>query len=64
MRTASDLMERGFAEFARVPYESPFSRQQWEDLWEAEKKAAPSLDVQCPLAGVNGGRASEQTGVW
>jgi hypothetical protein len=57
IRTAADLVERRFAEFARVPSQSPLSRQQWEEIWEVEKKAAPSLDVQCPLAGVNGGRA-------
>jgi hypothetical protein len=32
----SDLMERRFAEFAAVPYESPLSRQRWEELWDAE----------------------------
>jgi hypothetical protein len=36
MRTMSDLVERRFAEFARVPYQNPLSRQQWQELWEAE----------------------------
>jgi len=49
MRTASDLTERGFAEFARVPYESPLSRQQWEDLWEAEKKSGPFSRCAMPI---------------
>ena len=31
-----DLLERRFAEFAGVPYQSPVSRQQWEELWEME----------------------------
>jgi hypothetical protein len=35
-RTVSDLIERRFAEFAGVPYQNPLSRQQWEELWEAE----------------------------
>jgi hypothetical protein len=29
-----DHVERRFAEFAGVPYQSPVSRQQWEELWE------------------------------
>jgi hypothetical protein len=35
----SDHVERRFAEFAGVPYQSPVSRHQWETLWEmkAEK---------------------------
>jgi hypothetical protein len=32
----SEAMERGFADFASVPYENPLSRQQWEELWETE----------------------------
>jgi hypothetical protein len=32
----SDLMERRFAEFARVPYHDPPSRQQWQELWDVE----------------------------
>jgi hypothetical protein len=36
MLTASDLIHRRFAAFARVPYQNPLSRQQWEDLWDAE----------------------------
>jgi hypothetical protein len=31
-----DHVERRFAEFAGVPYQSPVSRQQWEELWEIE----------------------------
>jgi hypothetical protein len=31
-----DHLERRFAEFAGVPYQSPVSRQQWEELWEME----------------------------
>jgi hypothetical protein len=48
MRRASDLLERRFAEFAGVPYENRSSRQQWQQLWDAEReqKAAPSLDLQ------------------
>jgi hypothetical protein len=34
--TVSDLIEWRFAEFAGVPYQSPVSRQQWEELWEME----------------------------
>jgi len=29
-----DHVERRFAEFAGVPYQSPVSRRQWETLWE------------------------------
>ena len=36
IRTLSDLLERRFAEFAGVPYEEPFCRREWEDLWETE----------------------------
>jgi hypothetical protein len=36
IRTVSDVMERRFAKFARVPYQEPLGRQQWEELWEAE----------------------------
>jgi hypothetical protein len=36
IRTVNDLAERRFAEFAAVPYQGPLSRQQWEELWEAE----------------------------
>jgi DNA-binding LacI/PurR family transcriptional regulator len=36
IRTAGDLMERRFAEFARVPYYNPNSRQEWEDLLETD----------------------------
>lgn len=36
VRTVTDLMERRFAEFAGVPYQNPLSRQQWQELWEAE----------------------------
>jgi hypothetical protein len=32
----SDHVERRFAEFAGVPYQSQASRQQWEELWEME----------------------------
>lgn len=48
LRSASDLFERRFAEFADVPYENRISRQQWQQLSEAEReqKAAPSLDMQ------------------
>jgi hypothetical protein len=31
-----DHVERRFAEFAGVPYESHVSRQQWEELWEMQ----------------------------
>jgi hypothetical protein len=31
-----DHVERRFAEFAGVPYQSPVSRQQWEELCEME----------------------------
>jgi hypothetical protein len=34
--SGSDLMERRFAKFARVPYHDPASQQQWEELWDAE----------------------------
>ena len=47
IRHVSDLLERRFAKFAGVPYQTPVCRQQWEELWETEaKKTAPSLDVQ------------------
>jgi hypothetical protein len=36
IRTASDVIERRFAEFAGVPYQDPLCRRQWEDLWEME----------------------------
>ena len=29
---AIDLVERGFADFAGIPYHAPVSRQQWEEL--------------------------------
>jgi hypothetical protein len=29
-----DHVERRFAQFAGVPYQSPVSRRQWEALWE------------------------------
>jgi len=35
----SDLLELRFAQFAGVPYQSPVSRRQWEDLWETETAA-------------------------
>jgi hypothetical protein len=35
IRSVSDLIERRFAEFAGVPYQNPFSRQLWEELWES-----------------------------
>jgi hypothetical protein len=31
-----DHVERRFAEFAGVPYQSPVIRQKWEELWEME----------------------------
>jgi hypothetical protein len=34
--TVGDVMERRFAEFACVPYQSRVSQQQWEELWEME----------------------------
>jgi hypothetical protein len=40
IRAVSDLLERRFAEFAGVPYRSPVSRQQWEELWEAEAETS------------------------
>jgi hypothetical protein len=36
IQTVSDLLERRFVQFAGVPYQSPASRQEWEELWEAE----------------------------
>jgi hypothetical protein len=36
IRTVGDLLERRFAEFAGLPYQDALSRQQWEELWEAE----------------------------
>jgi hypothetical protein len=41
VRTVTDVMERRFAEFARVPYQNPLSRQQWEELWETEAEPQP-----------------------
>ena len=37
IRTVRDVLELCFAEFAGVPYQSPLSRQQWEELWETER---------------------------
>jgi hypothetical protein len=36
IHTMSDLIERRFAEFAGIPYQSRLSRQQWEEVWKAE----------------------------
>ena len=36
IHATGDLVERRFAEFADVPYQSPMSRQHWQDLWETE----------------------------
>jgi hypothetical protein len=36
VHSVSDFIEWRFAEFAGVPYQSPVSRQPWEDLWEME----------------------------
>jgi hypothetical protein len=36
MRTMSAEIERRFATFFGLPYEDPVSRQQWEQVWEAE----------------------------
>jgi len=38
-RTMSEFLERRFAQFAAVPYQSPVSRQQWEELWETENES-------------------------
>jgi hypothetical protein len=56
IRAVNDLTERRFAEFAGVPYQGPFGRQQWEELWEAEKSGPFSRYAGCPMAG--GDRAS------
>jgi hypothetical protein len=34
--TVSDLLERRFVKFAGVPYQSPVSREEWEELWETD----------------------------
>jgi hypothetical protein len=47
IRTVSDLLERRFADLAGIPYQSPDSRQQWEDLWDAEAVAL-KLDALVP----------------
>jgi hypothetical protein len=39
MRTMSAEVERRFATFAGVPYQDPVSRQQWEQVWEADLEA-------------------------
>jgi hypothetical protein len=36
IQTLGEVLERGFAEFAGLPYHNASSRQQWEELWEAE----------------------------
>jgi hypothetical protein len=36
MHTMSAEMERRFATFAGLPCQDPVSRQQWEQVWEAE----------------------------
>jgi hypothetical protein len=33
----TDLAERLFADFARIPYHAPISRQQWEELLGTER---------------------------
>jgi hypothetical protein len=47
IHAVSDLLELRFAEFAGVPYQSPLSRQQWEELWETE--AEPAAHVHPPM---------------
>jgi hypothetical protein len=39
MRTMSAEIERRFATFAGLPYQDPVSRQQWEQVWEADLEA-------------------------
>jgi hypothetical protein len=46
IHAVGDHVERRFAEFAGVPYHSPFSRQQWEELWEMEQKRWPMVMMQ------------------
>ena len=41
IRAMSDVVERRFADFAAVPYQDSLSRQQWEELWEAEASCFP-----------------------
>ena len=36
IRTATDFIERRFADFAGVPYYEPDCRQLWEEVWEKE----------------------------
>jgi hypothetical protein len=36
MRTIGAEIERRFARFADLPYQDSVSRQQWEQVWEAE----------------------------
>jgi hypothetical protein len=40
-------MERRFADLAGIPYQSPDSRRQWEDLWGAEA-VAPKFGALAP----------------
>jgi hypothetical protein len=42
IHNVSELTQRCFAEFARVPYQGPMGRQHWEELWEMEANAGES----------------------
>jgi hypothetical protein len=46
LHAVGDHVERRFAEFAGVPYQSPVSRQQWKELWEMEQEHQPMVMVQ------------------
>lgn len=35
-RAVSEILQRRFAAFARVPYHDPLDLEQWEQLWDAE----------------------------
>jgi hypothetical protein len=41
IHNVSELTQRCFAEYARVPYQGPMGRQHWEELWEMEASPEP-----------------------
>jgi hypothetical protein len=58
--TVSELIERRFAEFADLPYQNPITREQWEQLWESERKWPSHLETtgQINSGGERGARRS------
>jgi hypothetical protein len=58
MGVVCDRIGRRFAEFAGVPYPDPFSRQQWEALWDTEGEAQQQLLMAPPSGGYGRGPLS------